>query len=178
MHSDDNDGFWKVALSDVLLNGERLQVCTTQCYAILDTGTSLIGMPKAMATKVLQQINLSPNCSNVDMLPYLNFQMGTVSYRLAPEDYVMQTDGVEEMVPKKGFLDERPNSKKEYVMRTSKRCAVAITEMLMPDGLENTVVLGDPFIRKYYTVFSRKTKEVGFATAKHSEPKKLLKESF
>ena len=104
--------------------------------------------------------------------------MGTVSYLLAPEDYVMQTDGVEELVSKGGFLDDRPFSKQDWEMRTTKRCAVAITEMVMPDGLENTVVLGDPFIRKYYTVFSRKTKEIGFATAKHSESKKLLKESF
>jgi saccharopepsin len=83
---------------------------------------------------------VSSDCSNRDSLPTITFTISGDKFELGPEFYVLEADG---------------------------QCQLGI-EMVNP-GI-SLFILGDPFIRKYYTVFNRKTNMVGFALANQNQP--------
>jgi len=65
-------------------------------------------------------------------------------YELTPEDYVMNRDG---------------------------RCKTGIAVMKIQLKMDNPIIiLGDIFLRKYYSVFDHEKNQVGFAKANHNLP--------
>jgi len=83
---------------------------------------------------------VNPDCSNRDSLPTIAFTLSGIDMPLGPDFYVLYgDDGTGQMT-----------------------CQLGI-ESLDP-GLPFWI-LGDPFLRKYYTIFDRVNNQVGFATA-------------
>jgi len=115
--------------------------CYPFCRAILDTGTSLIVGPSEYAQSVINAIgNVDPNCTNIDSLPSFSVYMfGGYSYPLTPAQYVIKL----------------PDNSGKMT------CQLGIAAA---DGLPFWI-LGDVFIRGYYTVFDQVNYQVGFATA-------------
>mmetsp|Transcript_15798 Transcript_15798/g.11468 ORF Transcript_15798/g.11468 Transcript_15798/m.11468 type:complete len:84 (+) Transcript_15798:179-430(+) len=75
-------------------------------------------------------ITVEEDCSNLDSLPTVTFQLDNISYTLSPSDYVFQ------------FED----------LRDGWKCAIGIVEAEFLNEL-NYFILGNIFIRKYYTFF-------------------------
>jgi len=118
----------------------------TKVEAIVDTGTSLLVAPPDVVAAFGKQIGATLvagkewtlDCSKVAALPDLDIMIGGKAY------------------PLKGS---------EYVLNVSGECLLGMTGMdLSREGL--SLILGDVFIRKYYTVFDLANTQVGFATAK------------
>jgi len=137
-------GYWQFTLSDIVLNGSSLGFCNskTGCQAVVDTGSSLIMGPKRMVNS-LENVLLKnvKNCKDLSALPSLGFRVGNRTLNLEPEDY----------------MDVGP-----------KTCLFSFLDV--PDtGKGPLVVLGMPFLRKYYTVFdfTEGRQRLGFALAKH-----------
>eukprot|EP00656_Telonema_subtile_P027147 TRINITY_DN2916_c0_g1_i1.p2 TRINITY_DN2916_c0_g1~~TRINITY_DN2916_c0_g1_i1.p2 ORF type:complete len:370 (+),score=118.06 TRINITY_DN2916_c0_g1_i1:129-1238(+) len=114
--------------------------------AIVDTGTSLLVAPPDVVTAFGKKIGATLvagkewtlDCSKVAALPDLDITIGGKAY------------------PLKGS---------EYVLNVSGQCLLGMMGMdLSKEGL--SLILGDVFIRKYYTVFDLGNTRVGFATAK------------
>jgi len=78
------------------------------------------------------------DCDKVDSLPELVFTIDGREYSLDGRDVVLNTQGV---------------------------CLLAIMGMAMPPGAPKWI-LGDVFMRKYYTVFNYGNSSVSFAIAK------------
>merc|ERR1712216_415925 len=97
--------------------------------------------PSSAAKGLLAQIGtVNPDCSNVKSLPVISFSINGKDFDLGPDFYVIrQTDG--------GKV----------------QCQVGIEPM---DALPGMWILGDPFLRKYYTVWDADQNRVGFALAK------------
>jgi len=111
---------------------------------VVDTGTSVLAGPSSKLDPIIQQIgNVTEDCSNVDKLPTISFSLAGKDFDLGPDFYVIrQTDD-------KG---------KEV-------CQLGI------QGVNAGVpiwILGDPFLRKYYTVWDADEQRVGFALAQQS----------
>jgi len=91
-----------------------------------------------------------------------------------PEDYVIQAE-VDEYVstPETQNL---PKEQRQWKAQKTLRCAVDILDVTdIPD--DNTIVLGEPFLRKYYSVYDRDNMKVGLAKAVHKvDIDKLKKE--
>jgi hypothetical protein len=133
---------WYTILIETFYVGDtRYGDCYPFCRAIIDTGTSLIVGPTEYAQGVIDAIgNVDPDCSNVDSLPSFSIYMfGGYSYPLTPAQYVIK-------------LPDRNGTM---------TCQLGIAAA---DGLPFWI-LGDTFLRGYYTVFDQANYQVGFAPA-------------
>lgn len=138
--------YWLVHGDDLLVDGASLDLCkgflTQKCKFVVDTGTSVITGPHAKLQPLINKIgNVSSDCSNVDSLPTLSFMLAGKPFTLEPSYYVLRLTAA--------------NGQDE--------CQLGM-QALDQAGLW---ILGDPFLRKYYTVFDRTGNgRVGFALAK------------
>lgn len=132
--------WYTIAVSDISVGGTSATYCIPTCRAIVDTGTSLIVGPTGPAQNVINMIgNVNEDCSNLNQLPTFTISVYGVDYTLKPAQYILQ---------------EPDDSGKNT-------CQVGIAGM---DGLPFWI-LGDVFIRAYFTVFDQADYRVGFATA-------------
>merc|ERR1712085_237414 len=135
-----HERYWQIKVDSFSFGGlENVQ-------AIVDTGTSLMIAPPAVVAALGKKIGASLvlgkewtlDCSKVAALPDLDIIIGGKAY------------------PLKGS---------EYVLNVSGKCLLGFSGMdLSREGI--SLILGDVFIRKYYTVFDQENARVGFATAK------------
>ena len=90
MGGDGGDGEYTACTSGRLLD--------RHCAAIIDSGTSLISGPEAGLAELLKPLDNVPvheNCSNIDSLPTLRFQVGhgdeVLELEMTPDMYVTRT---------------------------------------------------------------------------------------
>jgi hypothetical protein len=134
-------GYWQVAMDDITLDNKNMGLCSGQkCQVAVDTGTSLLAGPSEVVSALVEKLQVADDCSNLQSLPDLGFIVGDHILNLKPEDYVSET------------VD---------------RCSVGLMSLDIPPPKGPLFIFGDPFLRKYYTVYDRKKMQVGFALAKH-----------
>lgn len=136
-------GFWQFEMEDVVVGQEHLHVCTqsSKCDAILDTGTTFITGPDDVMSAILNQVELKEDCSNVKTLPDISFLVGGHLLTLKPEDYVLQTEAA---------------------------CTMVLMPLDIPPPRGPLTILGEPFLRRYMTVYDVEHERVGFSLAKHT----------
>merc|ERR1719321_620348 len=135
-----NPGYWQVEIRDLALNDEPMGLCRKHCQIAADTGTSLLAGPTSMVDKLVRKLNVASDCSNYDSLPTLGFILGNATLELNNVDYV----------------DRSPDG-----------CALTFMPLDIPPPRGPLFILGDPFLRKYYTVYDRERLRLGFAVANH-----------
>jgi saccharopepsin len=137
--------YWEVELEAVKFGDDVLELENTG--AAIDTGTSLIVTPTDVAEMLNAQIGAKKSwngqytvdCAKVPELPDLSFVFDGKSYPLKSTDYILDLQGT---------------------------CVSAFTGMdiQIPGG--DLWIVGDVFLRKYYTVYDLGNDAVGFAPAK------------
>ncbi|CCM01585.1 uncharacterized protein FIBRA_03645 [Fibroporia radiculosa] len=137
--------YWEVELQKVALGDDELDLEHTG--AAIDTGTSLIALPTDIAEMINTQIGAQKqwngqytvDCSKVPSLPELVLTFNGKPYPLKGTDYVLEVQGT---------------------------CMSAFTPMdiQMPGG-DSLWIIGDVFLRRYYTVYDLGRNAVGFAEA-------------
>ncbi|KAF8339109.1 aspartic peptidase A1 [Cantharellus anzutake] len=142
-HSVKRQGYWQLALERVAIGNSTLDL--SEAGAAIDTGTSLIIVPKEHASALNNAIGAIPNgngqyvlpCHTVASLPDIVFTFGdkTKDYPLSPSD---------------------------YILTVGKSCMSVFTFMDSPSGLW---IIGDVFLRRYFSVFDLGNNAVGFATS-------------
>ncbi|XP_062396466.1 pepsin A-like [Sardina pilchardus] len=131
--------YWQIKMDSVTINGDVV-ACAGGCQAIVDTGTSLVIGPY----NDIQNIN---GWVGVNADKYGNPVVSCGNIMSMPE-VVFHINGQPFVLPATAFVSQAHN-----------RC----TTGFMPGG--EPWILGDVFLREYYTVFDRKSKMVGFAPA-------------
>jgi len=140
--------YWLISGSDIKVGGESTGSCgwLLGCDSVVDTGTSILAGPPSKVNKIIEKIGeVKEDCSNVESLPTIEFTFNGHDFPLEPEFYVIRA--------------EDPSSGKEV-------CQLGL------QGINAGVplwILGDPFLRKYYTVWDAEQQRVGFATALQSQ---------
>ncbi|KAK8861397.1 hypothetical protein IAR55_002216 [Kwoniella newhampshirensis] len=138
-------GYWEVELESITFGDEELELENTG--AAIDTGTSLIVMPSDVAEMLNKEIGATKtwngqytvDCNTLDSLPKLSFTFGGKKYALKGEDYVLNAGGT---------------------------CISSFTGMDIPAPIGPLWIVGDVFLRKYYTVYDLGRNAVGFGSAK------------
>lgn len=139
-------GYWCVSV-DAIKVGSTVQPGTSGIIGVVDTGTSLIAGPPAIVNPIIAQINASSDCSNVASLPNISFTIqieggATKDFVLTPEQYTYRVS----------FADGSPD-----------QCECGLFAFDAGEGILPLWILGDPFIRTYFTVFNRGTNLIQFA---------------
>ncbi|KAH9853472.1 aspartic peptidase A1 [Lenzites betulinus] len=137
--------YWEVELEKISLGEDEVELENTG--AAIDTGTSLIALPSDLAEMINAQIGATKgwngqytvDCAKVPSLPDLTFYFGGKPYALKGTDYILEVQGT---------------------------CMSSFTGMdiNVPGG--SLWIVGDVFLRKFYTVYDLGRDAVGFALAK------------
>lgn len=139
--------FWGLVMTHAeLSHGERSYTvgCDPSCGAVLDTGTSLIGVPKPFIQQVMSGFEyMGGSCSNVSSLPSLKFKLNGNDFTLPPEAYVGR------YVTKS--IKWLPDWVPQPIMIGCELLLIDVGEVNTEKG--PMLILGMPFFRFYYTTF-------------------------
>lgn len=152
---DINNGLWVAKLNDIAVGTTKgtakLGLCgESGCKAAFDSGTGVISGPTSEITAILSALGIRDDCSNYEVLPPLGFMFG---------EHVM-------------YIEQT-----EYVKKTTDGCFHQLMAIDVPPPRGPIVLLGDPFLRRYYTIYDRDSLRVGVAFAKHSSASGLREET-
>lgn len=134
------ESWWQVAVDDITFNNKPQNLCDGECQVAVDTGTSMLAGPSDLTDKLSSMLNPKEDCSNFNSLPNLGFQFGDKVLNLRPDD---------------------------YMDRSSDGCSFSIMSLDVPPPKGPVFVFGDPFLRRFMTIYDRSKPAVGFAVAKH-----------
>jgi len=144
-----NTTYWQYQLDDFKVAGNSTGWCTN-CRAIADSGTSLIVGPTAYINQLNTRLGaiiyngegIFPTCPNFSTLPTIELVISGKSFSLTPQQYVVQVSTLGQTTCISGFVG-----------------------LDIPKPYGPLWIVGDVFMRAYYTVFDFENTRVGYATA-------------
>lgn len=137
--------YWEVDLDSIALGDDVAELENTG--VILDTGTSLIALPSSLAEMINAQIGAKKgwtgqytiDCAKRSSLPDVTFALSGHNFTISAFDYTLETQG---------------------------SCISAFMGMDFPEPVGPLAILGDSFLRKWYSVYDLGNSAVGLAKAK------------
>jgi len=138
-----SEDYWRIALDDLKINGKSMTATKT---AIVDSGTSLLAGPSAEVAKIGALLGATSIAGGKEWTIDCKKGGPDMVFTIAGKDYTFK------------FA--------EYTIASSSMCLLAMTGIDVPAPNGPLWILGDVFMRKYYTVFDWGNKQVGFALAK------------
>jgi len=138
-------GYWEITLEKVRFGNEDLDL--DPIGAAIDTGSSLIVLPTALADLLNKELGAKKNfagqyvveCEKIPSFPDMELTFGGKPFKLTPEQYVLNVQG---------------------------QCISGFLGMDIPEPAGPLWVVGDVFLRPYYSIYDLGNDRVGFATAK------------
>ncbi|XP_076716281.1 gastricsin-like [Callospermophilus lateralis] len=139
--------YWQISIQEFYVREEASGWCSQGCQAMVDTGTSLLTVPQQYLSSLLQAIGAQEdeygqffvNCNDIQNLPTFTFVINGVQFPLPPSAYILNENGY---------------------------CLVGLEATYVSSGNGQPFwILGDVFLRSYYSVSDMANNRVGFATA-------------
>jgi hypothetical protein len=157
-------GFWQVQIKQVRIGDTILDECANgACRAILDTGTSLLGVPRDASRSMHRHLARPASADGKDAgeidcrkVPgySIDFDLGDIVVSLPVEDYSR---------PAPINMTNANNS-------TSLVCRSLLLPIDLPPPVgPMAFVWGEPVLRRYLTIYDIAKKQIGFSLAKHAE---------
>ncbi|TFK03780.1 O-acetyl-ADP-ribose deacetylase MACROD2 [Platysternon megacephalum] len=142
------DAYWQIGIEGFSVDGQSSGWCSSGCQGIVDTGTSLLTAPQSIFSQLMEDIGAQENsegeymvsCSSIDSMPSISFTINGTSFPLSPSAYVLPSNSTE--------------------------CVVGISPTYLPSQNGQPLwILGDVFLRAYYSVYDVGNNQMGFAPA-------------
>ncbi|KAG8511948.1 Gastricsin [Galemys pyrenaicus] len=139
--------YWQIGVEEFLIGSQATGWCSQGCQAIVDTGTSKLTVPGQYLSALLQAVGAQQDqygefvvsCNNIQNLPTFTFVISGVNFPLPPSAYIVNNNGY---------------------------CTVGVEPTYLPSQNGQPLwILGDVFLRSYYSVYDLGNNRVGFATA-------------
>jgi len=138
-----SDTYYLIAIDSVSLGDNVVNAtASAQFSGIIDTGTSVLVGTTAIVNTLTASLP-AITCDNFSTLPDLIVTLSGITYTIPPSAYVLQVSMMGESV-----------------------CELGIMAMDLPPSWGDVMILGDTFIKTYYTHFDIANNRVGFALAK------------
>uniref|UniRef100_A0A7S1WDR6 Peptidase A1 domain-containing protein n=1 Tax=Alexandrium catenella TaxID=2925 RepID=A0A7S1WDR6_ALECA len=158
-------GYWQVEIRSVRVGGKAIDLCDDgTCRAVLDTGTSMLGVPRqaastlhwSLARPVPGDADVAGNVDCRDFEgPTITFDLGGVELRLEAEDYSR---------PAPTTVQNKSNGQKQAFCRAS----LLPVDMGQPLS-SKTFIFGEPVLRRHYTTYDWRQHRIGFALARQPD---------
>jgi hypothetical protein len=136
------ESYWQVSIDDITFDDEPKGLCSGGCEVAVDTGTSMLAGPSDLVDRLSNMVAAKSDCSNFKTLPKIGFKIGDRVLNLKPDDY-MDSSGSD--------------------------CSFSLMALDVPPPKGPLFIFGDPFLRRFVTIFDKNGPRVGFAVAKHSD---------
>ncbi|XP_053560679.1 gastricsin-like [Bombina bombina] len=141
-----NNLYWQIQLQEFSINGQATGWCSQGCQAIADTGTTQLNIPAPYMSQLLPYLGIQSqnggypvNCNSIQNLPTLSFTINGVSFPISPSAYIIQENGY---------------------------CYANFLSISLPAQNGDPLwILGDVFLREYYSVYDFGNNQIGFAQA-------------
>ena len=144
-----SENYWEIKIDSIKYDKEIIIDCehyNNFCSGIIDTGTSMIATPSEIYNKLDKKLQVDFNCNNINLLKNLIIKISGVEFILEPNFYILKI----------------PDT-----LSYNDNCLSAIMQIDNMNNNGQTIILGLPFLKKYYNIFDRDNKKIGFALAKH-----------
>jgi saccharopepsin len=137
--------YWEVDLDSISFGDSTAELENTG--VILDTGTSLIALPTTLAELLNKEMGAKKgyngqytvDCAKRDELPDMTFKLSGYDFAITPYDYILEVQG---------------------------SCISTFMGMDFPEPVGPLAILGDAFLRKWYSVYDLGKGTVSLAKAK------------
>mmetsp|Transcript_110840 Transcript_110840/g.247695 ORF Transcript_110840/g.247695 Transcript_110840/m.247695 type:complete len:642 (+) Transcript_110840:104-2029(+) len=169
-------GHWLLNIKGLYVDGERVKFCDEGCKAAVDTGTSLLAVPTAAFPELYELLRyptpLQGHCQGWG--PQLHIVFDSFTVTLGPKDYA-RAEPIKDTRQRPRFDSRAPGVSAAPApggrsARRDMRCIPMLMTLDLPEPLgPKLFVMGEPVLRKYYTVYDGHSKRVGFGRAKHQE---------
>ncbi|KAG0182353.1 Vacuolar protease A [Apophysomyces sp. BC1034] len=138
-------GYWQIEIQDIKFGGEAVDL--EPVGAAIDTGSSLIVAPTTEATLINQEIGAKQDwrgqyivdCSTIPDLPEFCFVFNGKDFCLTGED---------------------------YILKIQDQCISGFMGMDIPEPAGPLWIVGDVFLRKFYSVYDLGNNRVGLAKSR------------
>lgn len=158
-------GYWQVPLDSVRIGNTTLDLCADRdCFAILDTGSSMLGVPNT-EIKTLHRL-LSREVPE-------SFLNEKIDCRQVPgEDLIFDIGGFQVVLSVQDLAKPDPWNVTQASSNGDREPGMFCRHMLLPVNIKQPVgpkifVWGQPVLRRYYSVFDVARQMVGMAQAAH-----------
>jgi len=137
--------YWEVSLDSITFGKDTAELDSTG--VILDTGTSLIALPSTLAELLNKEMGAKKgfngqytvDCDKRDSLPDMTFTLSGYNFSISAYDYILEVQG---------------------------SCISSFMGIDFPAPTGPLAILGDSFLRKWYSVYDLGRNRVGLAEAK------------
>lgn len=135
--------YWEIPMDGMQIDGQSV---TSVTKAIVDSGTSLLAGPPADVKAIAKLVGATPflkgeyliDCGKATTGKNIDIILGGKTYTLTPTDYIIPDETI---------------------------CLFGMVGIDIPAPAGPLWILGDPFMRKFYTVFDYGQERLGFAEA-------------
>jgi len=172
-------GYWQVRIKHISAGGVALPFCDDgTCVAILDSGTSSIGVPKSLLHDFHYHLARPISLTRDDELaetadcrtvagPSFEFHLEGMTLSMDARDYSRPAAFNARANLLSSALDFAKNAQSPSMDEPqSTFCRATLLPVTMEDPMPvKTFILGEPMLRKYYTAYDWGAERVGFALA-------------
>jgi hypothetical protein len=162
---DPEDGYWKVALDAVHVSGEPLEMCADGCHGVADTGTSVLAAPTSVVKHLRERFKNLELRDGKCQVPEDNVN-GTGTFA------VTMSTGLTLMLEPHEFAQPRlplhADGTNASDVNATLGCELMLMRLDVPAPLGPLVILGEPFLTKYMTLFDVENRRLGFGRSRHS----------
>jgi len=153
--------YWGIQTNGINVDGVNLRFSEKGIMAVIDSGTSLITLPKEVFSSIIPVIKEKTGCEEIRRFMCLCSD-GPCNFD--PEDFPTITFEFN------GFKAVLPG--KSYVINIE---GYNVLEIIGLDMTEKFIILGDPFMRQYVTIFDEEEEKIGLAkSVYYIEPKSYI----
>jgi hypothetical protein len=172
-------GYWQVRINNITINEAPFPYCDDgTCVAILDSGTSSLGVPKPLLHDIHFHLARSISLEKDDELlhkgdcrhydgPTLSFHLEGMTLDLEASDYSRPSPfhGRTNLLSNAAdFIKNAATPSDDEPQSTY--CRATLLPVTMEDPMPvKTFILGEPALKRYYTAYDWGEERVGFALA-------------
>merc|ERR1740121_2458117 len=152
-------GYWQVTIKRIRIGGQTLDECLDgSCRAILDTGTSLLGVPR-MISRTMQRALARPVPGDSAEADCRHIEGEDLDFDVEDFTVTMKATDISRPKPYNMTASDVPQGWRLWC-----RSLLLPVDMEAPLG-PNVFIWGEPLLQKYLTVYDWATKRVGFSVA-------------